>query len=230
MRKVSTLIFAMMVGAAACTDLITLDADSAVQPPRADASQPSAAVDSGQTTEASVCRSPEPPAIVMTSRSGEQQGAPGSFCAWGGGGPRCNNSLCADRGYDTHESTVVHPGDEVTFSMPDGTLMSGGSACMPECPPVLRIFVQDCKGQYREVQRTALNEDAPWLVSLPPGEYTLVADAHFTDEGGGGGGTSAIFGLIVDAERERGRAGPPRRSQGCKSAIVGFRDDIDAGM
>jgi hypothetical protein len=124
----------------------------------------------------------------------------------------------------------VHPADEVTFSMPDGMLMSGGSACMPECPPILRIFVQDCKGQFREVERTALNEDAPWRVSLAPGEYTLVAEAHFTGDDGGGGGTSAIFGLIVDAERERGRAEPPRRIQDCKSVIVGFQDDFDAGM
>jgi hypothetical protein len=108
----------------------------------------------------------------------------------------------------TRESTIVHPGDEVTFSMPDGTLMSGGNACMPGCTPILRIVVQDCKGQYREVQRTALIEDAPWLVSLAPGEYTLVADAHFIGDGGGGG-TSAIFGRLF---RLRASSCAPHRS------------------
>lgn len=101
---------------------------------------------------------------------------------------------------------------------------------MPECPPILRIFVQDCKGQFREVGRASLNEDAPWQVTLQPGEYTLSADAHFTGDDGGGGGTSAIFGLVVDAQRERGRAEPPRRIQDCKAVITQFRDDIDAGM
>ena len=114
--------------------------------------------------------------------------------------------------------------------MPDGTLMSGRSACMLECPPLLRIFVQECKGQYREVQRTDLIEDAAWVLSLAPSEYTLVADAHFIGAGGGGGGTSAIFGLIVDAARVRGPAEPPRRIQNCKAVIVGFRDDSDAGI
>jgi hypothetical protein len=187
--------------------LEVLDASVDDARPAEDASRPS-----------TVCTFPEPPPIVMSTSTGEQQGANGSFCS---GRSAC--FVCADRGIYVRGYTVVRPGDEITFSMPDGTLMGGGSACVPDCPPVLRVYVT-CKRQYRELKSVPLHEDEPWRPMLAPGSYILLADSHFTGNDGSGGGTSAAFGLIVDTERERGSTDAPYATDDCETP-----EELDAG-
>jgi hypothetical protein len=141
--------------------------------------------------------STEPPSFTLTSLAGEQVGVNGSYCG-GPADPSCGFG-CADRGAFPAQYTVVHPGDELTISMPDGKLVPGPN-CDPACPPSYRL--QAICPRRAEVD-AAFVEDEPLRIEVPQGIYTMIADSHLEGDEGWIGGASGIFGLIVDAERER---------------------------
>jgi hypothetical protein len=94
--------------------------------------------------------------------------------------------------------TVVHPDDEVTISMANGTLVSG-TRCQPACPPTLRIQRLGCEDEY---QTLLFDEDRPLILGLPPGMYAIWTDSHF-ETSGMTGQLYVGFGLWVDPTRER---------------------------
>jgi hypothetical protein len=139
-----------------------------------------------------------PPPIVLTTSAGDQFGVQGSFCS---NDDQRGCGICADSVRLTAKHfTIVHSGDQVTLSMPDGTLVTpGADQCQPACPPqVLVTSLCDNKGSLR-----AFNEDEPWTIDLKSGAYRLDASAFFEADKLHGQ-TEETFGLIVDDTRERG--------------------------
>lgn len=139
-----------------------------------------------------------PPPLVLTMSAGDQTGVQGSFCS---NDDERGCGVCADSVRLTAKHfTIVHSGDQVTLSMPDGTLVTPGpDQCQPACPPqvVVTSLCED-KGSSR-----TFAEDEAWTIDLDPGVYQLDASASFSaDELHGQ--TEETFGLIVDDARERG--------------------------
>jgi hypothetical protein len=144
--------------------------------------------------------SDEPPAIVMQTREGDQVGVQGSYCVSAGG---CG--VCADRFVEPEVSTVVRPGDEITFSMPGGTLVSG-TGCHPACPPTLRIESATCHPGGAGIR--SLSEDRPWSVDLDPGSYRVWIDSNFEADDGLTGQIHTGFGLkVVSSSSDPSTAG-----------------------
>lgn len=168
------------------------------------------------------CSFAGPPPIVLSASAGEQRGLTGSYCAG-----RCQSFVCVDSTADRGTwYTVVHPGDEVVFSMPAGTLMGGGALCNPDCPPTLYIS-EFCESPMTYLTSMPLQEDHAWRVSLPPGSYVLSAQSHFTGDDGSHGSTSSHFGLIVDPQRDRAIVPPSDPPAQCQHKTP---LDADAGM
>jgi len=171
-----------------------LSMSSAGQNPR-DAG--SALLDSGVPV---VCGSRDlvPPDLVLSSSAGDQIGALASYevsCLDGPPGP-------IDDRYDgpIDHFNVVHSGDILTISMPDGTLIST-DGCPPQsgCDPEIEID-SFCSMGY--VTTKKFTEDQPWKFELMPGTYELRASTHFIAKKVGGG-SGYVFGVIVDNSRQR---------------------------
>ena len=135
--------------------------------------------------------------MTLETLAGQQIGVNGSYCvehlASG-----CGH--CADRGVMPAQFTIVHPGDNVVFSMPTGTLVAG-KRCNPACPPVVEIQPAACSGTANS--QHLIEEDQVWTVDLLPGTYTLWLNSSFEGPNGLTGGLYAGFGLIVDAIQPR---------------------------
>jgi hypothetical protein len=171
------------------------------------------------------CTPTEPPTFTLTSLAGEQVGANGSYCG-GPADPSCGFG-CADRAYAAVQFTIVHPGDELTISMPAGKLVPGPH-CNPECPPTWRL--QAICPRRAEVD-AAFVEDVAFRVEVSAGLYTLIADSHLEGDEGWAGSSSGVFGLIVDADRDRAIVPADSVSTACASAgDAGPDASIDAAV
>jgi hypothetical protein len=133
---------------------------------------------------------------------------------------------CADRDYRVNEYLVVHPGDDVVFSMPEGALQSGAPACEPDCGPALHIYKECPRRQWLDA--LPLREGGAWKVWLPSGRYLLAASSYFVGDDGSGGSTSSAFGIIVDADLERGRE-TASSLDGCRKTSPERAPEEDAG-
>jgi hypothetical protein len=140
---------------------------------------------------------------------GEQTGVQGSYCTECGG--------CADTNIEPARFSVVHPGDELTFAMVEGVLVTG-PRCQPACPPTLRIDRIDCDG-LEHVDRL-LTEDQSWTVGLAPGTYWIWLDTSFVADDGETGQTYTGFGLVIDASVERSVVDAKEAPQACASSTV----------
>jgi hypothetical protein len=184
--------------------------NASVRKPDAAVQMPSPGADaSSQPKEA--CIYTPPPPLVMSTSSGDRQGTQGSLCIGTPGCRICGDTLLTVVG----KYTVVHPGDEVVFSMPKGTLAHESL-----------LTYDHCQGDKEASKNIRFHEDQPWTVSLTPGTYILSISAEFTSDDGSAGGTSASFGLIVGPERDRGPAEPNLEAD-CNSTP---ERDTDAGM
>lgn len=143
---------------------------------------------------------PTPPGVVLRSPAGDQLGGFASYCA-GCQLPDSGetNYRCADGPTSIQSYSIVHPGDALSISMPDGTLVAG-AGCKPECPPSIRIRDEVCPNN--ATIGFEVSEDSTFSVELAPGRYRLELSAYFEAEGKGGS-TGAGFGLIVDPARKR---------------------------
>lgn len=145
------------------------------------------------------CQLPALPKVVMEAIGGQQEGTHGSACV---GSRTMGCSACSDRRSPIPQKmTIVHPGDEVTFSMPAGSLVAG--TCDPACPPTALAQRFSCGGASDPVQEIVIEQGRPWTVDLAPGEYTVFLDTHFEGADGFNGGIYVGFGLVVDAAAER---------------------------
>jgi hypothetical protein len=172
----------------------------------------SAAVDSGMPAQ---CMLDEltPPAIVLSTSAGDQTGAQGSFCS---NDDHRHCGVCADSArLVAKHFTIVHTGDQVTFSMPDGDLVTPGpDQCQPACPPQIRV-TSLCDDT---VVSRDLTEDEAWTVDLEAGVYQLDADAFFSSDALHGQ-TDQTFGLIVDDARDRGIVQPGAPGSTCSGNV-----------
>ena len=141
-----------------------------------------------------------PPTVVMSSPAGELTGGYASSCI------NCilndqgdGMGVCADGPTGTNGSALIHPGDGVSFSMPDGTLMAG-TRCDPACPPQIMVSPMSCP--YTTLTVLGIQEDVPLSIDLAPGHYLLTFSSHF-EAGRKSGSMGAGFGLIVDPDAER---------------------------
>jgi hypothetical protein len=133
----------------------------------------------------------------LTSLAGEQSGAQGSYCV-SNAADGCGS--CVDRFAEPQALSVLLPDDEITISMPDGTLVSG-PLCQPACPPTLRIQTLGCEEEYQTVP---FDEDQPLMLGLPEGSYAVWVDSHFEAPSGMAGQLHVGFGLVVTSTaRER---------------------------
>jgi hypothetical protein len=139
----------------------------------------------------------EPPAVYMNSLGGKQEGVNGSYCT---DRVDLGCGICLDRETELRELTVVYPGDEITFTMPLGTLVASES-CVPACPPSISLPAGTC--YFPVVDERLVEEDRSWAVDLDPGVYTIWLGTHFQGIDGLDGQASYLFGLLVDPFRER---------------------------
>ena len=161
--------------------------------------------------DAAACPHLEPPDALLTTLVGVQSGIQGSYC---GEFKETGCIRCVDREVGPEQVSVVRPGDDVTFSMPQGRLVEGEN-CSPACPPKLRIQRVDC-GRVVSEQERRVTEDRPWAVELEPGVYVLVLESRVDRATSGWQGEmSAFFGLIVDETRERGIIGASAVAERC---------------
>jgi hypothetical protein len=155
-----------------------------------------------------------PPAIVLTTSTGDQTGAQGSFCS---NDDQRGCGVCADSArLVAKHFTIAHTGDQVTFSMPDGALVTPGpDQCQPACPPQIRV-TSLCD---KKVVSRAFNEDEAWTIDLSPGVYQLDASAFFSSDELHGQ-TDETFGLIIDDARERGIVEPGAPGTSCSGGVA----------
>lgn len=178
-----------------------------------------AACESSDADSAS-CVGVEPPSVNLQTAAGEQVGVHGSYCA-AQAGTGCH--ACVDRATIARQFTFVRPGDEATFSMPDGTLIPDDT-CQPACQPMLRIVRYACDNKGGEFHRPVI-EDQPWTVDLSPGAYTVSVDSHFEGtDNGWSGGISVGFGLVVDASHEPAVVDAASLPLDCEEADSGAPD------
>jgi hypothetical protein len=131
----------------------------------------------------------EPPGVIMSSPAGELIGGYGSSCVSclddsGSGETVCGNTPTTTTGY-----TVVHPGDPISFSMPEATLTGSQLIRFSKCRSSADILHE-------------ISEDAPIDIDVPPGNYVLTFSSDF-EAGRKSGSMSAGFGLVVDPVAER---------------------------
>lgn len=147
---------------------------------------------SGQQTGATECDN-APPKVIMSSSAGEQVGGYGSACISCVNDNGNGSTVCSDGQTMTTGYSIVHPGDELTFSMPDG-MFSDGMA-------LLRIRNLGCSSAEKEALHE-VEQDVPFTAELAPGRYLITFSADF-EAGRKSGGMAAGFGLIVDPDAER---------------------------
>jgi hypothetical protein len=139
-----------------------------------------------------------PPALLLSTSLGDQTGAPDGYCS----SSKSGCGVCVDIAMlpAPEHFNLVHSDDQVTLSMPDGTLtMPGPDRCQPACPPQVEIRSL-CSN--RLVSTQTFTEDQAWTIDLAPGAYLLDVSTHFR-VGDLDGSTGAVFGLIVDDSHER---------------------------
>jgi hypothetical protein len=136
-----------------------------------------------------------------------------SFCV---SNSRLGCGVCVDgRLLPNERFTVAHPGDELTLDMPGARLMPN-PRCTPACsleamitPAICfegRLLPADSLGGGSDglAQRTVIAQDQPWELTVAPGLYFVrVAGGEFVAADGWSGEAGGMFGLLVDAERER---------------------------
>ena len=131
---------------------------------------------------------PEPPPIVLESRAGRQTGVLLRYSvetdSTGYGGETASTR--------PERLTVARPRERLALSM------------VGVEPTQRLVLVKELGCRHRALSSALLPGDrAHWTAPARPGAYEVeVAVPHFEPEGGGTGSATALFGLLVDSNRE----------------------------
>jgi hypothetical protein len=110
-------------------------------------------------------------------------------------------SGCGDSGpIHPQQLTVVHPGDEVTFSLENATVArpEGCHASDEQgCIGIATVRPLGCEGKAVSTIPLEKGRETRWRAGLDAGAYQLDLFAYFKTDDGRTGDVSATFGLLV---------------------------------
>ena len=143
-----------------------------------------------------VAISARPPTPFLTSPAGRQEAVIGSYCVEGQ-----MESGCGDSGpIHPEQLTVVHPGDEVTFSLENATVARAeGCHASDEqgCIGIVTVRPLGCERKAVSTIPLEKGRETRWTAGLDAGPYQLDLFAYFKTNDGRTGDVSATFGLLV---------------------------------
>jgi hypothetical protein len=125
-----------------------------------------------------------PPALELRSEAGTQRAVQGSYCVEG-----VDSGECAEFEAPVvpTRASVVRPGEVVTLAFAGADSVDGtASVRRLGCDEVLLTV--------------PLEPETRWPVELEPGAYELLAEVVTFEAGNVSGDTTAVLGLVVDAE------------------------------